>query len=54
MFNHISGDYSGTSDGSFSEGDPGPSPIWCVTCKGNLIIAGCGNGRIEVGWLSEL
>ena len=26
-----------------------PAPIWCLACKGNLIIAGCGNGKIEVG-----
>ncbi|XP_074658756.1 sterol regulatory element-binding protein cleavage-activating protein-like [Tubulanus polymorphus] len=27
-------------------GDQAP-PIWCLTCKDNLIIAGCSNGRIE-------
>ena len=24
------------------------SPIWCITSKDKLIIAGCGDGRIEV------
>ena len=25
-----------------------PSPIWCLACRGNLIVAGCGSGKIEV------
>lgn len=24
-----------------------PSPIWCLACRGNLVIAGCGCGKIE-------
>ncbi|KAL4222496.1 hypothetical protein ACF0H5_018535 [Mactra antiquata] len=24
-----------------------PSPIWCLACRGNLIIAGCGSGKLE-------
>ncbi|XP_053374079.1 sterol regulatory element-binding protein cleavage-activating protein-like [Mercenaria mercenaria] len=24
-----------------------PSPIWCLACRGNLVIAGCGSGKIE-------
>ena len=25
--------------------------IWCLACKDSLIVAGCGNGRIEVRFL---
>ncbi|XP_052246747.1 sterol regulatory element-binding protein cleavage-activating protein-like [Dreissena polymorpha] len=41
---------------SWSEGDPmgdssitelPPAPIWSLTCRGNLVVVGCGNGKIE-------
>lgn len=43
------GDFSlsDTSLNDSSSGELSPSPIWCLACRGNLIIAGCGNGKIE-------
>ncbi|XP_052801573.1 sterol regulatory element-binding protein cleavage-activating protein-like [Mya arenaria] len=40
----LSGDVS-MSDTSALE--LAPAPIWCLACRGNLIIAGCGNGKLE-------
>ncbi|KAK7488750.1 hypothetical protein BaRGS_00020047 [Batillaria attramentaria] len=37
--------------GDDSELDPA-SPVWCLTVKDGLIVAGCGNGRIEM-WEGE-
>lgn len=25
------------------------APVWCLACQDNLVLAGCGDGRIEVG-----
>nr|KAG5700923.1 hypothetical protein BaRGS_034208 [Batillaria attramentaria] len=38
--------------GDDSELDPA-SPVWCLTVKDGLIVAGCGNGRIEVFRLED-
>lgn len=32
------------------EGNQAPS-IWCLSCYEGLIVAGCGNGRLEVFYL---
>ena len=39
-----------TADSMSSEGSTmsAASPIWCLASRDNLIITGCGDGRIEV------
>ena len=39
-------EFDATLDSNF-QNDTAP-PIWCLACRDNLVIAGCGNGRIEV------
>jgi len=36
-----------SSLGLGSEASTSP-PIWCLDCRDNLVVVGCGNGRIEV------
>ncbi|XP_060568692.1 sterol regulatory element-binding protein cleavage-activating protein-like [Ruditapes philippinarum] len=38
---------SDTSMNDSSNLELAPSPIWCLACRGNVVIAGCGNGKIE-------
>ena len=53
MFPCITGDLPDIMQHDAALFDPGfennqaPS-IWCLSCRDGLIVAGCGNGRIEV------
>lgn len=41
--------------GNEQDGDDWLTPaVWCMACQDNIIVCGCGNGRIEVSTMVRL